>query len=121
MTNLKTHRDLDCWQRAINLVTVIYKTTAKYPKEEIYGITSQIRRSAVSVPSNIAEGASRSSKNEFSHFLSISLGSLSELETQIIISQNLFFIENNESELILDEISIIKRMLIGLRNNINGK
>lgn len=72
---MKTHLDLDVWKRSIEFVTLIYRLTGKFPKSEIYGITSQIRRSAISIPSNIAEGAGRTSKKEFSHFLSISRGS----------------------------------------------
>ena len=82
---LKTHKDLDVYQNSMELVTDIYHMTKFFPREEQYGLTSQIRRSAVSVPSNIAEGAARKSKPEFIQFLYIALGSLSELETQLII------------------------------------
>jgi four helix bundle protein len=85
--------------------------TSKFPKEELYGITQQIRRSAVSIPSNIAEGAARNSKKEFIQFLYISLGSLAELETQLLLSEKLGFLQNNECEA---NIERIRRMLIGL-------
>ena len=90
---MKTHKDLRIWQESIELVTHVYKITASFPKEDMYGLTSQIRRSAVSVPSNIAEGAGRNSKKEFKHFLYISIGSLAELETQLIIAKNIGFLE----------------------------
>jgi len=107
-----SHKDLDVWQKSIELVTVIYDVTKLFPKEELYGITNQIRRCAVSIPSNIAEGAARNSNKEFIQYLYISLGSLSELETQIIISHNLRYIDD-KSELI-NYIVKIKQMLLGL-------
>ena len=85
---MKTHKDLEIWKRGVEFVEKIYKSTAKYPKGEIYGLTSQIRRAAISYPSNIAEGAARFSKKEFVHYVYISLSSLSEIETQLIISEN---------------------------------
>jgi len=107
---MKTHHDLDVWKKSIKLVTEIYKLTESYPKSEIYGLTSQIRRSAVSIPSNIAEGAARSSTKEFSQFLSIALGSVSELETQLIVSNNLGFMENNNLDVLIEQIVIIKKI-----------
>jgi four helix bundle protein len=86
------HKDLEVWKLSINFVTSIYKKTNSFPKEEIYGLTSQIRRAAVSIPSNIAEGAARRNKTEFRQFLYIALGSAAELETQLIISGNLNFL-----------------------------
>lgn len=115
---MKTHQDLDVWKKAITLVTTIYKTTSTYPQTEIYGITSQIRRSAVSIPSNIAEGAARNSKKEFNHFLAISLGSLSELETQLIISENLKFITQEQFEELEKSLIDIRKMLIGLKKSL---
>ena len=84
---MKTFRDLIVWQKSIDLVTNIYKVTTIFPNEELYGLTSQIRRAAVSIPSNIAEGYGRKATNEFVRFLQISMGSLFELKTQIEISQ----------------------------------
>lgn len=86
MHNLK---ELKVWNKAIELATEVYQITADFPKEEKYGLTAQIGRSAVSVPSNIAEGAGRNSNKEFNHFLGISNGSSYELQTQLIISRNL--------------------------------
>lgn len=86
---IHSHKDLDVWKKSIILVKDIYKTTSRFPKEEQFGITQQMRRSAISIPSNIAEGAGRGSKKEFVHFLAIAQGSLAELETQLIISNEL--------------------------------
>ncbi|OGC89196.1 MAG: hypothetical protein A2W25_03240 [candidate division Zixibacteria bacterium RBG_16_53_22] len=82
------HKDLDAWKQAMLLVEDVYKVTSAFPKEEIYGLTAQLRRSAVSVPSNLSEGAGRKSSKEFNNFLSISLGSLAELETPLHITAN---------------------------------
>ncbi len=84
---MKTHKDLDLWQGAIDLAREVYETTRSYPEEEKFGLVSQMRRSAVSIPSNIAEGAARNSNKEFLQFLYIALGSISELDTQIEISK----------------------------------
>jgi len=90
-------------QRAMRLVTEIYDATRKFPRDELYGLTNQLRRAAVSVPSNIAEGQARFSRKEFHHFLSLARGSLVEIETQIIIAQNLGYIAEQSSQPILIE------------------
>jgi len=90
--DMRTHRNLDIWREGIDLVTKIYKITRDFPKEEMYGLSSQMRRAAISFPSNIAEGAARNSKAEYIRFIYIALGSLSELETQVIIAKNLGYI-----------------------------
>jgi len=110
---IKTHKDLDVWKRAINLVENIYKVTKEFPKEEIYGLSSQIRRTAVSIPSNISEGAGRSSVNEYVRFLYIALGSISELETQLIIADRLKYIKGKD---LFDELSIIRKQTSSLIN-----
>jgi four helix bundle protein len=109
-----THKDLDVWKKSIGFVTSIYKKTNSFPKEEIYGLTSQIRRAAISIPSNIAEGAARRNKTEFRQFLYISLASAAELETQLIISYNLNFITNETQLELTSELNIISKMLQGL-------
>jgi four helix bundle protein len=114
-----THIDLEVWKRSIKLVTNVYKETRNFPKEEVYGLTSQIRRSAVSIPSNIAEGAARRSKTEFRQFLYIALGSASELETQFIIAKELFYIEEVVVTQLLEEIKSIGKMIIGLIKSLN--
>ena len=116
---VRTHRDLDVWKKSIDLVTLIYKYTAEYPKDEVYGLTSQIRRCAVSIPSNIAEGSARTTKKDFSHFLAIALGSVAELETQLIISRNLNYLSEAVLDELISELISIRRMTVGLRKSIN--
>ena len=111
---VRTYQDLIAWQKAIALVTEIYKITETFPKTEIYGLTNQIRRSAVSVPSNIAEGQGRASSGEFRHFLGIARGSLLELETQIIIARNLQFLSSDNAEHLLSLIKEVSKVLYGL-------
>ena len=90
----QSYRDLIAWNKAMELVTEIYRVTHNFPKEELFGLMSQLRRAAVSIPSNIAEGKGRLSKGEFRQFLGNARGSLAELETQILIAQNLnYFVE----------------------------
>ena len=116
---MKTHIDLDVWKLSMDLVENIYKLSAQFPKEEMYGLTSQIRRAAVSVPSNIAEGASRQGNKEFIQFLYISLGSLSEVETQLMLSERLQFVENIQP--VLNNTITIKKMLNGLITHMKGR
>ena len=92
---MKSYKDLELWQVSMNFVTEVYKLTKDFPKEELYGLTSQIRRCVISIPSNIAEGASRKGTKEFIQFLWIANGSLSEFETQIEIAQKLGYLEFN--------------------------
>jgi len=111
---MKTHYDLNVWNDSITLVKEIYSITTKFPKDEIYGLTSQIKRAVVSIPSNIAEGASRQTTKEFIQFLYIALGSVSEVETQLIIAKELSFIDDNNLNILLTKIESIKKMLNGL-------
>ncbi|MGD9661680.1 MAG: four helix bundle protein [Porticoccaceae bacterium] len=111
-SQIKGHKDLDVWKKSIDLVEEIYKVTAQFPKEEVYGLTSQMRRSAVSIPSNIAEGAARNSKKEFKQFLHVALGSLAELETQVIVSARLGYLSAVDE--LTGECLTIKRMINGL-------
>jgi len=111
---IKSYKDLNIWQRSIKVVEEIYKITKKFPKEEIYGLTSQLRRSAVSIPSNISEGFARFSNKEYKQFLFISLGSCAELSTQIIIALRLNYLENKESDKLLNEIDEISKMTMSL-------
>jgi len=114
----RNYEDLNVWQEAINLVDEIYKITRKFPKEELYGLVSQMRRSAVSIPSNIAEGSERGSKKEFLHFLAISAGSLAELKTQMIISGRNELLTDKEAEEITEKIELVSKMLNGLRRSL---
>ena len=116
---MRTHHDLDVWKNSIQYVTLIYKSTESFPKSEVYGITNQIRRSAVSIPSNISEGAARTSLKEFSHFLAIALGSIAELETQLIISKNLDYLNESQFEKLISDLVSIRRMTLGLKKSIN--
>jgi len=109
---MKNHKDLDVWNMSMEFVTDVYNLTKIFPNNEIYGLTNQLRRAAVSIPSNIAEGAARNSKKEFIQFLYISLGSLAEVETQLIISQKLEYSESIDS--LVAKIERIKKMLNGL-------
>jgi four helix bundle protein len=114
----KSYRDLIVWQKAIQLVTEIYKTTKQFPKEEIYGLTSQLRRAAVSIPSNIPEGQSRLSKLEFKNFLSHARGSLVEVETQLLIARNLGYLSESAADQLLKQTAEVARILNGLLNTV---
>jgi len=109
---LKTHKDLEVWKQSIGLVDTIYLMTRSFPKEEIYGLTSQIRRAAVSVPSNVAEGAARRSSKEFIQFLHVALGSVSEVETQVIIAQRLNYVDDTSS--IDEQIEAVRKLILGV-------
>ena len=113
-TGIQDYKDLIVWQNSIDLVTQVYAVTAIFPNREQYGLTSQMRRAAVSIPSNIAEGQSRASAAEFRQFLSISLGSAGELETQLIIAARLKYIAEDESIRLCESVVEIRRMLRGL-------
>ena len=112
---VKSHKDLNLWKESMNLVEDIYLISKCFPKEEVYGLTSQLRRCAISIPSNIAEGAGRKGSKEFARFLYIAMGSLSELETQFEISIRLNYISNEiDTQSIFDKIIYIRRMLAKL-------
>ena len=107
----KTHKDLDVWNRAMDLAAEVYSITGQFPKEELFGLVSQTRRAAVSVPSNIAEGAARSSRKEYIQFRYVALGSIAELETQLLLATRLKFVTNTE---MLDRVEQVRRLLLGL-------
>lgn len=114
-------KELKVWQKAIELVTDTYLKYQSFPKEEIYGLTSQIRHCAVSIPSNIAEGCGRNKVKDFNNFLGISLGSAFEFETQLIISKNLQFINQDDFNFLEAEIQHIQNMIIKLKSSIEKK
>jgi four helix bundle protein len=118
VVGMKTHHDLDVWRLAIELVTFVYRYTESFPKREMYGLTNQIRRSAVSIPSNIAEGAGRTSCKEFSHFLAIALGSIAELETQLIIANKIGYLPHDYLNELTGKLTSIRRMTLGLKKSI---
>lgn len=111
---IRTHKDLLVWQKAIELVVDVYGITKDFPKDELYGLTSQIRRAAASIPANIAEGAARQTRKEFMQFIHIARGSLAELETHFIISARLMYSEESKIETIRLKLDEIRRMLSGL-------
>lgn len=108
-----SYRDLIVWQKSVDFVLAIYEATKKFPREELYGLTSQMRRAAVSIPSNIAEGQGRSFAREFDHFLSNALASLAEIETQVTISAKLKLISEGDEQRLLGQAGEIGRMLNG--------
>ena len=114
---MSTHKDLKVWEKSMDLVVSTYRLSSHFPAAEKFGLTSQMRRAAVSVPSNIAEGAARNSTKEYIRFLYISLGSLSELETQFLISKRLEYINDILEESIIE----IRKMLLGLIKNLKSK
>ncbi len=113
------HKDLDVWKKSVDFVTIVYKQTSSFPKDEMYGLTSQIRRAAISIPSNIAEGAARRNKTEFRQFLYVSLASTAEIETQLIISVNLNYISQDIQLELTNELTILSKMLQGLIKSLN--
>ena len=119
MMKSQSYKDLIVWQKAIDMATWIYGLTKQFPKEEIYGITSQMRRAAVSVPSNIAEGQSRQHKTEFRQFLHIAKGSLSELETQLTIANNLGYAKEKDFQDGTARIDETSKLLYSLIRKLN--
>lgn len=118
---MNNFRELKVWQKSMKLITDTYLFTQKFPSSEMYGLTSQIRRSAISIASNIAEGCGRKSNKELSNFLSISLGSAYEFETQLMICKNLNFIDEKTFEDIESEIYHIQNMIVKLSASIEEK
>jgi len=116
---MKSYKDLELWQVSMNFVTDVYKLTKVFPKEELYALTSQIRRCVISVPSNIAECASRKGTKEFIQFLWIANGSLSEFETQIEIAQKLGYLDS--IEMVIEKVKHIRKMLHGLIHSLENK
>lgn len=118
---MNSFKELKVWQKGIELVTHTYSTSINFPKDENFGLCSQIRRCAISIPSNIAEGCGRNSDKELNNFLNIYLGSAFEFETQLIICKNLKFINDNDFEFLEAEIKHIQNMIIKLKSSINTK
>jgi len=112
------YNDLIAWKKAFDLALVIYKATSFFPADERYGITAQLRRAGVSVPSNIAEGQGRNSKNEFRHYLSIAQGSLKEIETQLQIARALGYCGNKQIALLLSLTAEVGRLINGLSKSL---
>lgn len=121
MSKVRSYRDLIVWQMAMKLTKAVYHETRTFPNSERYGIVSQIRRAAVSVSSNIAEGQSRNSTREFLYFLGIAKGSLAELETLIQLASSFKYMEEEESENLLLQSAQVNRLLWGLQKSLPGK
>jgi four helix bundle protein len=111
---MPSYRDLVAWKKGMLLVREIYRASQAFPNNELYGLTSQLRRAAISIPSNIAEGQARYSRREFHHFLNNARGSLAELETQIMLANDLGYLENKEANALLLQASELGRILNGL-------
>jgi four helix bundle protein len=116
---MKDHKELDVWRASVDLVTDVYTVTMKFPKEELFGLTNQLRRAAVSIPSNISEGAARQTEKEFVQFLHIALGSVAELETQLIIAENLRYVD--KAAPLLSRLASVRKMLHGLVRHYRSK
>jgi len=118
---LKSYRDLLVWQKAIELALLVYRMTEGFPKREIYGLASQLRRASVSVPSNIAEGYGRAGRREYLQFLSVAQGSLKELETQTILAQRLAYVTSSQAERFLADSEVVGKMFGSLIRSLKAK
>lgn len=118
---MRTHENLEVWKRSVEVVVLVYKLTEQFPSEEKFGLTSQVRRAAVSIPSNIAEGAARSSEKEFLYFLSNSQGSCSVATTHLLIASKLGYISEEKYKAVRGEFNEIGKMLSGLRDHLLSK
>jgi four helix bundle protein len=118
---ISSYRDLKVWEASISLAEEVYKTSSIFPSSETYGLSQQLRRSAVSIPSNIAEGHARTSSKEFLYFISIAFGSLAEVETQLTLAKRLGFLKQENLDSLLVSCDEIGKMLRGLQNAIKRK
>ena|SRR4051794_33353629 len=118
---MRSHNNLDAWKKSIDFVEDVYKATNDFPKDERFGLTSQLRRASVSIAANIAEGAGRRSDKEFLQFLSHAQGSASEVETELLIARRLGFIEKAEYDRLIGALDDIGRLITGLSNHLKRK
>lgn len=116
---MHNYNNLQIWQLAMDLVEEIYKLTASFPIEEKFGMVSQMTRAAVSIPSNIAEGAGRNSDKDFAHFISIAIGSLYELNTQIVLSERLGYINQSQSQELQKKLDNLQRKSVSFKSKLN--
>lgn len=119
--SVESYRDLKVWQKAMRLAEDVYHVTESFPKSELYGLTSQIRRSVVSVASNIAEGSARRSTREFIRFINIASGSLAEVETQLILSQRLTYLQEDQLTFLLSQCDEVGKMLFALQKSLQER
>jgi four helix bundle protein len=118
---MQDFRNLEVWSKAHALVLTVYHTTAAFPKEEVYGLTSQIRRAAVSIPANIAEGCGRGTDADFARFLQIAMGSACELEYELLLSKDLGFVEIKSAQVLEKQVQSVKQMLIALLRSVRTR
>ena len=118
---MRPHEKLDVWQRSVDMVTKVYEYTKAFPTDERFGLTSQIRRAAVSIAANIAEGAARQHNKEFVQFLFVAQGSSSELETELLIAKKLGYINDERYRELYEEINLVARMIVGLTNHVKSR
>lgn len=116
--SVRSYRDLVAWQKAMDLATAVYRATESFPTREQFGLTNQMRRAAVSIPSNIAEGQGRRTTNDYIHFLHIARGSLQELETQCLLSQRLNFVSETDAANVMSCCDEVSRLVSGLINSL---
>lgn len=117
---VQSHRELIAWQKAMDFAAEVYRATRYFPKDELYGLTSQLRRASVSIPSNIAEGQGRQTTGEFRQFLGHARGSLLETETQILLSERLGYLEHETMKKLLVQASEVGRIVNGLMSSLKG-
>jgi four helix bundle protein len=120
-TTFRSYRDLEVWQRSMRLAKRIYQVTQRFPPDERFGLTNQLRRASVSVPSNLAEGHARFGAGEFSRFISIAMGSVAEIETQTLLSRDLGYLKQSWADELLAELETIGKMLRGLAKAITRR
>ena len=118
---IESYQDLEVWKRGMEIAKLVYRLTKAFPKEERYGMTSQMRRAAVSIPSNLAEGWGRAGNKEFQQFIRVAQGSLKELETQLILSQEVELTTHDRTKPILNETAILGRQLVALTRSLKQK
>jgi len=118
---VKSHKDLDVWRKSVDLSVLIYRMTSLFPKEEVYAMSSQMRRAGVSIASNIAEGAARRTDKDFIHFLHMALGSASELDTQVEIVARIGFLDQEKAGELQNMVGAVSRMLYGLIRSVGRK
>jgi four helix bundle protein len=118
---IRNYADLAAWQKAMDLAEAVYRVTAGFPKEELYGLRGQLRKAATSVPSNIAEGQGRRSDGAFAHHLSIAHGSLREVETQVLLAGRFGYLDQDQSKRLLEQAAEVGRLISGLANSLRTR
>ena len=121
MSNVNDYRDLEVWKKSIALASKMQRISNGFPREELFGLTSQIRRSAVSIPANIAEGAERNGTKEYIQFLGIARGSAAELETLIVLAEEFRYLTGEQLQPLMEELQAIRKMLSGLMRSLRSK